>query len=223
MVGILAAASLWLAMPLGRDDASQPSPTGTSSPRPLPRPSPEPSPPHALELVDDVVRELDWGNIAYDPPPRMKLGEPATVELLLSPSASIAELQAQLDEARNPEGATVQVSNRMEAQLSGLGFSIEALTPGVQAITSRKPTRWAWDIQPTDHGGQRLHLALSAHIDVANRDTPLVVRTFDREIEVEITAAQRTSTFLENNWQWLWAAVLVPVTTFLWRRHRKDS
>jgi hypothetical protein len=33
-------------------------------------------------------------------------------------------------------------------------------------------------------GRQKLHLSLSAHIDLGESDTPLVVRTFDRNIEV---------------------------------------
>jgi hypothetical protein len=109
----------------------------------------------------------------------------------------------------------------MEAQLTGRGFAIEALTPDLQAVTSQQITRWKWEVTPTEYGPHTLHLAVSAHIDVAGRDAPLVARTFDRQIQVEITIPQRVSGFIQKNWQWLWAAIVVPIVGYLWKRRRK--
>lgn len=72
--------------------------------------------------------------------------------------------------------------------------------PDRQAVTSQQTTRWTWKVTPTGHGPQTLHLTLSAHIDVAGRDAPLVVRTFDRDIQVNITILQRVSGFIQKNW-----------------------
>jgi hypothetical protein len=113
----------------------------------------------------------------------MRYAQPQVVELLLSPSLSVADLQAQLQQQVGAESARAQISNRMEAQLTGSGFGIEAQMPDLQAVTSQQTTRWTWKVTPTGHGPQTLHLTLSAHIDVAGRDAPLVVRTFDRDIQ----------------------------------------
>jgi hypothetical protein len=179
------------------------------------------SPPTSVELVDQIFRKLDWGNIAFNAPATMRYSQPHPVELLLSPSLSVADLQAQLQEKAGTESARVRISNRMEAQLTGRGFTIQAQGPDLQAVTSQQITRWKWDVTPTEHGRQMLHLALSAHIDVAGRDTPLVVRTYDREIQVDITVPQRVSGFIGQNWQWLWAAIVVPIAGYLWKRKRK--
>ena len=151
----------------------------------------------------------------------MRYKQTRLVELLLSPSLSVAQLQAQLEHKAGVESAKIRISNRMEAQLTGRGFAIEALVPDLQAIPSEQASRWRWNVTPTEHGNQRLHLVLSAHINVAGRDTPLVVRTFDRLIEVEITIRQRLSGFYQKNWQWLWAAGLVPIAGYIWRRWKK--
>jgi hypothetical protein len=174
----------------------------------------------SVELADQSVRQLDWGNIAFNAPASMTYAQPQTVELLLSPSLSIADLQAQLQQKVGAESARVQISNRMEAQLTGSGFAIEAHIRDPQWVTSQQ-TRWTWKVTPTGHGPQTLHLTLSAYIDIAGRDAPLVVRTFDREIQVNITIAQRASGFIQKNWQWLWAAILVPIAGYLWKRRRK--
>ena len=104
----------------------------------------------------------------------------------------------------------------MEAQLTGTGFDIKAVTPALQGVTSEQTTRWQWEVTPTERGRQTLYLSLSAHIDVAGNDAPLVLRTFDREIQVNITAGQRVSGFVQGNWQWLWAAIVVPIAGAVW-------
>jgi hypothetical protein len=194
------------------------SPAATPRPRLVP-----PLPPSSVELVDQSVRQLDWGNIAFNAPSSMRYAQPQDVELLLSPTLSVADLEAQLQQKVGAEAARLQISNRMEAQLTGRGFAIEALTPDLQAVTSQQITRWKWEVTPKEHGPQTLHLALSAHIDVAGRDAPLVARTFDRDIQVDITIPQRVSGFIQKNWQWLWAAIVVPIAGYLWKRRRKAS
>jgi len=62
---------------------------------------------------------------------------------------------------------------------------------------------------------------LSARVKIDGSDTPLVVRTFDREMLVKISVAQRVSGFVANNWQWLWAAVAVPIAGYLLKRGKK--
>jgi hypothetical protein len=189
--------------------------TGRSPPQASERP------PSSVELVDDALRGLDWGNIAFTTPSRLRYQQPQELELLLSTSRSVTELQKKLQQKLGADTARVRISNRMDAQLTGRGFAIVAQTPELLAITSVQTSRWQWEVTPIEHGRQRLHLTLSAHIDVAGHETPLVVRTFDRTIEVQITVAQRVSAFIGKNWQWLWAAVLVPIAAYLWRRWKK--
>jgi hypothetical protein len=138
-------------------------PPSPSHPRPAPSitEATPPLPPGSVELVDQIVRQLDWGNIAFNAPVSMRYARPQTVELLLSPSLSVADLPAQLQQKVGAESARAQISNRMEAQLTGSGFAIEAHMPDLQAVTSQQSTRWTWKVTPTGHGPQTLHLALS--------------------------------------------------------------
>ena len=151
----------------------------------------------------------------------MRYAQPQPVELLLSPALSVADLQAKLHQKVGAESAHVHVSNSMEAQLTGTGFTIQALRPGLQAVTSQQITRWKWEVTPTEEGRHTLHLTLAARIDVAGRDRPLVIQTFHREIQVAITVPQRVSGFMQNNWQWLWATLVVPIAGYVWQRKKK--
>jgi hypothetical protein len=182
----------------------------------------EPSP-TSVSQVDAIVKGLPYGEIVYNAPSRMKYGETTDIELLLSPTESAESLRGQLRDPTDAVSSNVQIDSRMEAQLSGTGFAIEALTPSLQAVTSARPTRWRWRVTPTDHGPQELHLSLLAHIDLPGNDAPLVVETKDALIQVEITMAQRLAGFLAPNWQWLWGAVVFPIIGYRLRRRRQHS
>jgi hypothetical protein len=175
----------------------------------------------SLALVDEAVQGLDWGNIAFNAPDTMDYGHVRTVELVLSPTLPVSDLQSQLEDQTGVQLAQVQISNRMEARLTGSGFDIVAMRPDLQAVTTQHLTRWVWEVTPTGHGTQKLHLSLSAHIDLGASDTPLVVRTFDRDIVVEVALGQRVTDFLEDNWNWMWAAVVVPCCGYGWATWKK--
>ena len=176
--------------------------------------------PPSLSIVDALLQELEWGQIAFNVPSTMGYKERYVVELLLSTTASAPDLQAQLEKHTDLQAAEIRISNRMEAQLTGTGFSIQRIEPELQAISRQTPTRWRWEITPTGHGTSTLHLALYAHLDIAGADTPYVLRTFDRTIQVNITLPQRLSGFFLKNWQWLWAALLVPIAGYFWKRRK---
>lgn len=191
-----------------------------NAPMSLPSKS-SPIPPTSLGVVEEIVSNLEWGNIAFDTPKKIKFEEPKTIELLLSPTKTVQELQSSLKSHEQTESARIQISNRMEADLSGLGFKIEALVPQEQAVYRGKTTQWKWEVTPTKDGDQNLYLTLSAIINVSNQKVPLVIRTFDKTIKVEVSVGQRISTFVASNWQWLWASILVPLSLFLWKWYQR--
>lgn len=177
----------------------------------------------SLDIVDQIVNDLEWGNIAFNTPQKVRLEEPTIIELVLSTTQSIEELQSSLEYQEKFESAEIRISNRMEANLSGTGFKIEALIPQEQAISRSQTTRWKWEITPTQDGSQNLSLTLSAIINVSGRDAPFVIQTFNKKIEVEVSVGQHVLTFVAGNWQWLWASILVPTAPFLWKWYRKKQ
>jgi hypothetical protein len=179
--------------------------------------------PASPSLVDAAVRGLEWGTIAFNVPPRMRYQERQVAELVLSMTASRAELEAELATGAGAQSAEIRVSNEMEARLTGTGFAIKPIEPASQAVSRLATTRWRWEVIPEEHGTRVLHLALYAHIRIAGSDKVYVVRTFDRAIHVEITVPQQLGGLVLDNWQWLWAALLVPAAGYLWRHHRRHG
>lgn len=177
----------------------------------------------STSLVDAAVQSLEWGTIVFNVPSQMRYQERYVVELVLSMTASRAELQAELETGAGAgaQSAEIRISNEMEARLTGTGFTFKRIEPASQAVSRLATTRWRWEVIPEERGTRVLHLALYAHIRIAGSDKRYVVRTFDRTINVQITMPQRVTGFVFENWQWLWAALLLPTAGYLWKR-RKD-
>ena len=173
--------------------------------------------------LDDVLEDLELVNVAFNAPRTMHLNDPVVIQLLLSGGQTIEQLQEELTALGEQEGDEIRASDAMEAQLTGAGFDIAPVTPAVQLVSNEAVTEWKWEVEPTKTGQRRLHLTLSALIDLDGKDRTYTVRTFERTLDVNVTFGERLETFVSDNWQWLWTALLIPIVGLglRWRQQRK--
>lgn len=189
-------------------------------PPPLESPPPPGEEQYVPGDIDQILSSMKLGNIAFNVPENMNIDEAKQVQLLLSLQDPIEELKKSLQDEGKKYGASIQVGSRMEARLKGQKFTITAITPEVQAVSESSQTEWKWEVQPKETGNHRLHLTLSALLEIDGQSTPRMVKTFDKEIEVHITAGQRVQSFFSKNWQWLFTGLLAPVIVWLFRYNR---
>ena len=162
-------------------------------------------------------------SIAFNVPQHIDLDKTAEIQLLLSLDQTVSQLQSQLEEAGARTGSQIRVSQSMEAALTGPHFQIEAITPEAQAITQHGATEWKWEVVPKKSGRLNLHLTLTAIVEMEGRSVKHAIRTFDKTIEINVSFNQRATAFIEENWKWLWATILVPLAAWLLRRRRKGE
>ncbi len=175
------------------------------------------------DAVDRILESAPWGNIAFSHPESMTLKETRVVELLLDLDLPVDSLKQRIQSEGKKLGAPIRVFPRMRAELISKDFDIAALTPPEQLISHIEPTMWKWQILPLKKGAAMLHLTLSAPIEFQGSTTMRVVRVFERNVWVRVTLGQRIGEFIGNNWQWLWASVLLPLGGWLWRKRRKQA
>lgn len=177
--------------------------------------------------VDRALASLPEGNIAFNAPQTMVLGQSYPIYLLLSPQASVQnlrqELQQQLAGAQNLQGAAIQITPEMEARLTGENFSITAEGSERQLVTGEGETRWNWDVTPRRVGTGELHLTLSVFLNVNGGAVPRSIHTFDRQITVSVTWGQRFSDFFGGHWEWILVVIILPVAKWLWDKRRKQK
>ncbi len=170
--------------------------------------------------IDKLLNEMEFGAIAFNAPHSININDSSQIHLLLSLAETVDKLKKTIAEEGEKIGATIRVADRMEARLTGYMFQITAITPEQQAVSKSYDTEWRWEIHPKKEGQHSLHLTITALLEVDGHSTPRAIRTFDREIEVTVTIPQKFTGFFKNNWQWLWAAILLPVFGWLWKRKK---
>lgn len=191
--------------------------TDTTTPEETPPPTAQVEP-DPYSQVDKLLSEMEFAAIAFNAPKDMNLEDSRQIQLVLSVEESVEKLKKSLTEEGEKTGAIIKVSDRMEARLSGYMFQITAITPEVQAISAGDRTEWVWEVHPKEQGHHRLHLTLTALLEIDGRTTPRAIRTFSEVVDVNVTATQKVEMFIRSNWKWLWATFLVPIVGWIWKR-----
>jgi Divergent InlB B-repeat domain len=205
---------------------SEPPPPSPPQPGAAPPPGPPPSP---LEEVDRMLKRLPAGCVVFNVPEEvLTVGASGVVQLLLSAQRPLCRreqrrLKRRITALGEKVGSPIKVADVMEAHLTGSKFKILTVTDERQAVSAQDVTEWKWEIEPTEAGTHRLFLRLSAIIHVGDGSEPRTIRTFDRTLEVRVTFLSQLSSFFEDNWQWLWGAILIPVVGWLASRRRKRA
>jgi hypothetical protein len=190
-----------------------------------PRPSPSDD---RFDAVDAALAELVSGNVAFNTPERMRFREIRTITLLVSPQLEPERLAQELrkrigrDDRIDIEAA--QIAPVMEAQIVGApAFEVTPLSPPSQAVSGAVPTEWRWDVRANEAGTRTLHLTITAILMVAGERFPRSLNVVDRDIEVEISAAQQAGRFVQTNWQWLAGTIIIPFVVWFWNRSEREA
>ncbi len=179
--------------------------------------------PESFRTVNQILSRLPFGDIAFNTPKHMNVGDATEVSLKLSLTAGVEELKRrvvaralQKDETIRAE--QVKVHSLMRASLTGSnGFSVTPLdNVEDKPVPSSGIQQWLWEVEAKKPGTQRLHLTLSALLEVEGKERPFPVETFSETIEVKVSKERAAKGFVAGNWQWLWATVVAPVAVALW-------
>lgn len=173
--------------------------------------------------VDRILDAMELGTIAFNIPTEININDSPQIQLFLSLAESEEALKQSIIEEGKKIGASIKVSHRMEARLSGSMFQITAITSEIQAVTRGQRTEWKWEIHPKEQGRHKLHLTLTALLEIDGYCTPRTIKSFDKYIEVNVTSRQMLAILFKANWQWLWATTLVPLVGWLWRLRKKKQ
>ena len=209
---------------------------GTSS-SPSPTPPPSATVPVSLTAVDTLspdftridqaLKESFTGSVAYNTPNTMKLNETVTIELLLNPSIEPSALGTQVTGGGQVVTASVQITPRMKVTLlpqdEDAFVILQMHDNPEQLIGATETTKWSWDVTAKKAGTHRLTLLINRLVTVDGEENWRLVESLRRDIEVEVTMAQR---ILMIDWKWiagiLITALLIPAF-WCWVDQRKKQ
>ncbi len=156
---------------------------------------------HCADL-NAVLAQLLEKPLEYNRPQEMFLYRQSAIGLVLRtdwegkdmPAAVSEELKGLPGEVR--QGLT-KITRVMSAELSGSGFDIAPSGRQERMVMLPQPVSWNWQVTPKDTGpGKPLKLQLFAHLEGPNGSSPVLLKTLDSTIGVDV-----------KTWDWIVAQV----------------
>lgn len=136
----------------------------------------------ASASTDDFLASLRTVPIAHETPKAARFGRPFYVTLSLDATGDDDALESLPGNGNIVEGEA-QVSDTVQALVSGEAFDVEAVTPATQRISPLTENVWRWKVTPMAVGDQELVIELFALMG----QEALPLRTFRDSVEVEVS------------------------------------
>jgi outer membrane protein OmpA-like peptidoglycan-associated protein len=170
-------------------------------------------------IIEGKLKELAPGQILFNPPREMKVGQSERVNASISGSL-IEDLQAGLEKDGLLEGEKIKLGQAMSLQLSGYNFKVYSLSHARQPSRS-DGAQWDWEVTPEKSGLHSLLLAATVRIGVNNqaeeeKEYPLYVRA----INVKYNPVYSSSRLVKTRWYWIVGALVV-LGVIVWTVRRR--
>lgn len=198
--------------PTPGNNSGDPDPIPDSSFEPLPSRPPLPTVaiPSTKEVIDAfIAKMLDKATITFNTPRRMELNETQSIYLLIDPWRTPASLKEELDNLLQDESgqadtpmqvtqASIQISDYVEARLTGAGFKIQANNDESQVVVRNGPTKWVWDVTATEGGKHTVHLTINSKVKIDGSEKTYVLGSYDKHVDVQVTLGTKLMVFYTN-------------------------
>ncbi|MEP1143195.1 MAG: hypothetical protein ABJH52_05710 [Henriciella sp.] len=136
----------------------------------------------ASSSTDDFMSTLRTVPIAHETPRGAQFGRPFSVTLSLDATGDDSATDSLPGTGNIVEGEA-QISNTVQALVSGEAFSVEAITPATQRVSPLTENVWRWKVTPTAIGNQELVIEMFALMD----GEALPLRTFRDSVDVKVS------------------------------------
>jgi hypothetical protein len=205
-----------------------PPPTVATPPSPS-RPAPIPDGSATDSPLDLQLKKLVQGNIAFNNPEKMQVGETEQIEAKLAVAIPADKLMGLLTAAGKRESASLEVPDHMQATLTGgAAFDVSPAGPQSQWISKDAPTEWHWLVTPKLTGPQYLTLTVDAIITINGDKDTRNITTLTRPIEVDVAHPHNEEewvAWIKNQgeafgWGWGALAAVIAVLTGFWHKMR---
>ncbi|HMB22202.1 MAG: TIR domain-containing protein [Chloroflexota bacterium] len=178
-----------------------------------------------LDQVDSILRKSAQASIAYNAPSEMRVEETVTVELLLNPNLSPADLKEEVSEPGTVRTSSVEITPLMKARLvpqDRSAFLIDARPDeehAIQVINPNETTKWSWNVTARKSGTQRMTISLSRLVKYDDQEYWREVGEYEAAIVVQVTPL---SWFKTSGWKWV-VVLLVLMSVIVFGLLRRSS
>jgi len=145
------------------------------------------------EEIDQILDETPFGNIVYNDPEKVPLYGIAKIEVVLSSTIPIGDLETIIKSDIEAEDKIVsepiKIGRFMEARLTGnSSLLVTDLTPARQHVRKKYPTKGLWQVEGLQKGNHTLTLIVSIIEKHNDKEGSIYYKVFNRNLEVFVSS-----------------------------------
>lgn len=154
--------------------------------------------------IDEEVKRLPWGQIAFTPPEKMSKDKTYPVVVRISRNL-LENVTEGLGKFERVETEQIKVSCKMNAKLDGgSSFKILPETQEPKILQESGYAEWTWEVTPLEEGTHVLKLTVMAMICLGKGEYENIEnKVFEREIVVNVDQVGEIKTFFIGNAMWI--------------------
>ncbi|MBD2342210.1 hypothetical protein H6G64_35415 [Calothrix sp. FACHB-156] len=146
--------------------------------------------------LENIINKLPEGQIAYNIPTTMYVGEKSFVKVNLTKDLSLDISREFGNDARLER---LKVNTFMKIDLIGDSFDIKNVSDLNQVLPNKNLQQWEWIVLPKDTGNQDLIIKVSARFKLSDGSQEnYTLKTIRKSVEVK----NNPQYFLGQNWKW---------------------
>ncbi len=158
-------------------------------------------------FIQEQVRKLVPGSILFNPPTRMRVGEPERITVRISRSGLEGAIKSDLQGRGVPRIEQIQVGTFMRVRLFGGGFEVTTHSDENQAVPEQGFAEWLFSVKPLSAGRRILDLQVAVRFELPNREEVTELPVLSREIAVEVNTWWSVKQLVSENWKWFLSGI----------------
>lgn len=173
-----------------------------------------------------VAQQLYKANAVFAVPNKSNINEEIKAQLIIDPVRTIEEIQKDITVGPIKSAEQIKIAKIVSAKLNAPDFTITSASSTEQAIIEDSKTEWIWNLRPLKPGLHPINLVIEAQVTVNNKTTPHFIRTFDKQVMIEISTTQVITNWWAKYWQWVFVTLLLPLGKWLYEKYsnkKKES
>lgn len=163
-----------------------------------------------------VVGQLYEANAVFAIPTTANVKDEIRAQLIIDPVKTLEELKKDVTVGPIKSAEKVSISRIVIAVLEAPDFNILSATAAEQAIAETQSTEWLWTLRPKTAGLHPVNIEVYAEVTVGSKTTKHKIRTFDKQVMVEIKPTQALANWWSKYWQWVFVTLLIPFGKWLY-------
>lgn len=167
-----------------------------------------------------VAQQLYKANAVFAVPNKANINDEIKAQLIIDPTRALAEIKKDITVGPVKEAEQIKISKIVIAKLTAPDFEFISASSAEQAMVEDGKTEWIWSLRPKTSGMHPINLVIEAQVTVGNKTTPHFIRTFDKQVMIEITPFQVVATWWDKYWQWVFVTLLLPFGKWLYEHYK---